>query len=492
MIIKVVPMYLPVVGLEIHVQVKTNSKMFCRCSADYFGKEPNINICPVCFGLPGALPVPNKTAFEKCIKLALALNCTVNQSTKFDRKNYFYPDLAKGYQISQFDQPVGENGYVEVEVDGDSRRIRIQRVHIEEDTAKSMHAQGGDTFIDYNKSGIPLIEIVTFPDFESINEVTAFAKRLRQIVRYLNVSDAEMQKGNMRFELNISIKPDNLPQGELPKYKVEVKNIGSISVLEKVVNFEFKRQSELLSQGEEIHSQTRGLKGMTGETLFQRSKETSDDYRYFPEPDIPPIVITKDQLDRLTSEIPEMPHQRKQRYLALGLEDEQADIFVEDTERGEWFDELLNQYKLSQNALPSLEKEFAKWIVGEISGQLEKRGLFMVNIPLTHQDLIELVNLVRSNQISGSIAKEVINQIFEENGAKRAADIISQQGLIQISDTSEIENFAKQAIESNAKVVQDIEKNPNAIKFLVGQVMKLSKGKVNPKVAEETVRKLIK
>ena len=296
-------MFSPVVGLEIHVQVKTKSKMFCRCNAQYFESEANTNICPVCFGLPGAIPVPNKTAIEKVIKLALALNCKINQETKFDRKNYFYPDLPKGYQISQYDQPIGHEGYIEIEVEGDNRRIRIQRVHIEEDTAKSLHS-AADTLIDYNKSGVPLVEIVTYPDFASINEVVLFAKRLKQIVRYLGVSDAEMQKGQMRFELNISVKPDTMPANELPKYKVEVKNIGSISVLEKVLNFEVKRQSELLEKGEEIKSQTRGLKDMTGETLFQRSKETADDYRYFPEPDIPPLQITESQISEIRKQIP--------------------------------------------------------------------------------------------------------------------------------------------------------------------------------------------
>lgn len=480
--------YIPVVGLEIHVQVKTNSKMFCRCSSQYFGSEPNVNVCPVCFGLPGALPIPNKVAFNKALKLALALDCKINKDTKFDRKNYFYPDLPKGYQISQYDQPIGENGFVEIEVDGDSRRIRVQRVHLEEDTGKSMHSEAGkssdETYIDYNKSGVPLLEIVTYPDFQEIEEVVQFAKRLRQIVRYLDVSDAEMQKGQMRFELNISVKPDNLPPTHLPNYKVEVKNIGSISVLEKVLAFELKRQSEILGKGEEIKDQTRGLKGMTGETLFQRSKESADDYRYFPEPDIPPIHILDEEISRIKSELPELPVERKKRYMSLGLEGEQSDIFVEDIERGIWFDRLLEIVEDK-----SLAKEYAKWIVGEISGQLEKRGVVISSMPLTQDDLLTIVNLVSSNQISGTIAKNVIDQIFETNRALSAEEIIKSQNLIQISDSSEIVAFVEQVINENQKVVSDISKNPNALKFLVGQVMRLSKGKVNPKIAEEELRK---
>jgi aspartyl-tRNA(Asn)/glutamyl-tRNA(Gln) amidotransferase subunit B len=484
--------YIPVVGLEIHVQIKTNSKMFCRCSADYFSKEPNVNVCPVCFGLPGALPVPNKTALEKTIKLALALGCTINQDAKFDRKNYFYPDLAKGYQISQYDQPIGENGYVEIEVEGDNRRIRIQRVHLEEDTGKSAHAEHDQTLIDYNKSGIPLVEIVTYPDFESTEEVLLFAKRLRQIVRYLNVSDAEMQKGQMRFELNISVKPDTMPVGQLPNYKVEVKNIGSISVLEKVLDFEIKRQSELLEKGETIKAQTRGLKGMTGETVFQRSKESADDYRYFPEPDIPPIKISNDQIMNIKKQMPELPHERKQRYLGVGLENEQADIFVEDMSKGDWYDNSLQSLDSNTEVPKEMYKEIAKWIVGDISGQLEKRGMDIDNSPVTPEDLIYLVQLMKDSKISGTIMKNVIEQIFENTSAYQSAEeIISSQNLIQISDSSEIENFIKEAIESNSKVVADVAKNPNAIKFLVGQVMRLSKGKVNPKVAEEELRKAL-
>jgi len=480
-------MYLPVIGLEIHLQVKTQSKMFCRCNSNYFNQEPNINTCPVCFGFPGALPVPNKLAVEKCIKLALALNCSINQETKFDRKNYFYPDLAKGYQISQYDQPIGVEGYAEIEVDSDSRRVRIQRVHLEEDTAKSLHSEvGGDeTLIDYNKSGVALTEIVTHPDFESIEEVLLFAKRLRQIVRYLDVSDAEMQKGQMRFELNMSLKKDSDAAGFLPNYKVEVKNIGSISVLEKVINFEFERQSKLLDAGEKIMPQTRGLKGMTGETLMQRSKESADDYRYFPEPDIPPIHISDETIIELKASMPQLPHERKMRYMELGLEGEQSDIFVEDVERGNWFDKLLELAQDSKN----LAKEYAKWIVGDISGQLEKRGKSISESVVTQEDLIYIVKLLKENQISGTIAKNVIDQIFEKGG--RSEEIITSQNLIQISDSSEIDSIIREVIDSNQKVVADISKNPNAIKFLVGQVMKLSKGKVNPKVAENELKKAL-
>lgn len=477
-------MYSPVVGLEIHLQVKTNSKMFCRCSSQYFESEPNSHVCPVCFGLPGALPIPNKEAFNKALRLAVALNCTINQETKFDRKNYFYPDLPKGYQISQYDQPIGENGYVEIEVMGDSRRIRLQRIHLEEDTAKSLHSENDDTLIDYNKSGVPLIEIVTYPDFESIEEVILFAKRLKQIVKYLDISDAEMQKGQMRFELNISVKPDTMPAGQLPDYKVEVKNIGSISVLEKVLNFEVKRQTELLEKGEKIKPQTRGLKGMTGETLFQRGKETSDDYRYFPEPDIPPIRIESSQIEEIKNNLIELPHERKQRYMELGLEGEQADIFVEDKSKGDWFDEFIKLTEKKEEV-----KEAAKWIVGEISGHLEKRDLSISEMKLSNTDLLELVRQMQGKTISGTIAKDVINTIFEEGGS--AKSIIESKGLTQITDSSFVADVAQKVINENPKLVSDFAKNPNVIKALVGQVMRQTQGKANPKIAEEELQKLL-
>lgn len=471
-------MYIPVIGLEIHIQGNTKSKMFCRCANDYFGKEPNINICPVCFGQPGALPVPNKEAVNKAISFALALNCKINKQTKFDRKNYFYPDLPKGYQISQYDQPLGFDGFVEIEVGSDSRRVRIERIHMEEDTAKSMHSDSGETLIDFNKSGVPLFEVVTKPDFEGVEEVLVFSKRMRQIVRYLNVSDAQMQKGQMRFELNISVKKDTDPANFLPNYKIEVKNIGSISVLEKVIRFEIERQSRALENGEELKSQTRGLKDMSGETLPQRSKETADDYRYFPEPDIPPIIIEDSLIEEIKSKMPELPAERKQRYLGLGLQNDQAEILVENLELGDWLDVLLKNSK--DNA-----KEAAKWLIGDISGWLEKKSLNLANSPVSQDDLIYLLNLIKQNKINGSVAKRVVEKAF--NGEGKAQEIIEQEGLITIVDSSEIENFINQVIAENPKIVEDYKKNPNAVKALVGMVMRLSKGKANAVEVERVI-----
>ncbi len=494
--------YSPVIGLEIHVQAKTKSKMFCRCSAEYFQNQPNTNICPVCFGLPGALPIPNKLAVEKCVRLALSLNCSINVNTKFDRKNYFYPDLPKGYQISQYDQPVGFDGFLEFEVNDDARRIRIKRVHMEEDTAKSLH-EGTDTLIDFNKSGVPLIEIVTEPDFENVEEVLAFAKRLRQIIRYTDTSDAEMQKGQMRYELNISVrKNDSTSQPEaqdskLPDYKIEVKNIGSISVLEKVINFEIKRQSELLETGATLKSETRGLKDMTGETLSQRIKETADDYRYFPEPDIPPIIITEEEIESIKISIPELPDKRKQRYLSLGLNPEQAEVFVENTERGKYFDEVLkvilgvdgqviSNKELNRN---EISKIAARLINTDLAGLLEKSEYDISNSNVTSHKLSEIVNLIIEKKINNIIAKKVLETVF--NTGREVNEIINTDGLLSSTDSSEIDMFIDQVISENPKVVEDSKRNPNAAKFFVGQVMRLAKGKADPvNVEAEIKRKL--
>ncbi|MCA9381281.1 Asp-tRNA(Asn)/Glu-tRNA(Gln) amidotransferase subunit GatB [Candidatus Dojkabacteria bacterium] len=471
--------YLPVVGLEIHLQVKTKTKMFSRVNAEYFNEAPNTHIDPVSFGLPGALPVPNKTAIEKAVRLALALNCKINKKIHFDRKNYFYPDLPKGYQISQFDKPIGENGFVEIEVGDDSRRIRLTRLHIEEDTGKSLHS-GNETLLDYNKSGIPLVEMVTEPDFESVEEVLAFAKRLRQIVRYTGTSDAEMQKGQMRFELNISVRKEG--EKGLPNYKVEVKNIGSISVLEKVMNYEIERQSALLEKGEEIKNQTRGLKDMTGVTLFQRGKESSDDYRYFPEPDIPPITFSDEYISNIEKSMPELPNQRLERYLNLGLELEQADNFIEDKARGDYFDSVLKVASDDSEA-----KEISKWINTDLTGILVKNNKDYNSDILSASDLYYLIKMAKEKKITVAIAKSVIEEIIKQDKSESgsAEQIINEKGLIQIQDDSEIEQFIQEVVDENAKVITDMEKNPNALKFLVGQVMRKSKGRVNPQTAEE-------
>ncbi len=476
--------YIPIIGLEVHLQPKTKTKMFSRTPAKYFGLPPNTNICPVTLGLPGAMPVPNKVAIEKCILLSLGLNCSINRKTKFDRKNYFYPDLPKGYQISQFDKPFGYNGFIEFDLKDDSKRIRIKRIHMEEDTGKSIHTKDS-TLLDFNKAGVPLIEIVTEPDFTSSVEVDRFAKRLRQTVRYLKISDANMEKGQMRYELNISMRKTNSKR--LPDYKVEVKNISSISVLQKIIQKEIVRQSELLKKGIKPNQETRGLRDNDGNTATQRIKEEADDYRYFPEPDIPPISIDKKIITKLSRKLIELPQNKKHRYMQdYNLEPDTAEILIS------------NQYKASffEKCIPSAEqtpvkiKNIAKWIVQDISKYCKINKIKFKNFNLDPIYLVNIVQLLEKKQITGAIAKKVLNESIENNSDP--LKIIETKKLKIETNIDTIEKFVDEVISQNAQVVKDIEKNPNAIKFLVGQVMKISKGKANPQIATEILEKKLK
>lgn len=472
--------YKPVIGFEVHLQPKTKSKMFSTVSADYFGKEPNVNVDPVTLGLPGAMPVPNKEAIRKCVLAALAMNCNINKVTKFDRKNYFYPDLPKGYQISQYDKPIGYDGFIEFDIEGDSRRIRIKRVHMEEDTGKSTHEEN-KTLLDYNKAGVPLIEIVTEPDFQDVDEVDKFAKRLRQVVRYLGISDGDMEKGQMRYELNISLKKPG--EAGLPNYKVEVKNIASISVLKKVIEFEIKRQSEILDKGERPVQETRGLRGMSGETSSQRIKEEAEDYRYFPEPDIPEITFSEEYLKEIRDSLIELPQEKKARYMTdFGLEPDTAETLVSSKPRYEYFEKAIEL-----DGTKSMSKEIAKWILGDLASLMKADKLKFKDLKFTPESLVELLKLISEKKISGSIGKSVLKSTF--NTGESPSKFVEMNNLATTNDEGEIEKIVNEVIGQNQKVVSDIQNNPNAIKFLVGQVMRLSKGKANPQTAEEILKK---
>lgn len=473
-------MYELVIGLEVHIQPKTKSKMFCGCCASYFGSQPNVYTCPVCLGLPGALPVPNREAVRKCLKLGLALSSKINKQSKFDRKHYFYPDLPKGYQISQYDLPFCYQGYLEVDSAKDASRIRITRIHLEEDTAKSIHS-GTDTLVDFNKSGVPLIELVTEPDFRTIDEVLTFAKRLKQIVRYLDISNADMEKGQMRFELNMSLKKSG--SKGMPKYKVEVKNIGSISVLEKVINFEFTRQQEILDSGKTPVQETRGLRDLSGKTYSQRRKEEAQDYRYFPEPDIPPIRIDDELLAEIQTEIIELPLEKKYRFQQqYKLEPDTAENIIASKTRAQWFEEAV-QGETDQEAIVL----FANWFVRDILNLIKVEKLKFKDLKFDGKDLLALVKKVQAGDLSGNLAKQVLTEMYK-TGAK-ADDIIREQGLTVVGDESELTKLIKQVIDENPKVIKDIHKNPNAIKFLLGQVMKLTKGKADPNKTMELLQK---
>jgi len=454
----------PIIGLEIHVELKTKSKMFCGCNADYFGHEPNTHCCPVCLGLPGALPVPNRKAVEWCVMLGLALNCEIPELSKFDRKNYYYPDLPKGYQISQYDKPFCINGYLEVKLDSNinKKKIRIRRVHMEEDTGKLLHATVDDptspsglrgveekcTLIDFNRSGVPLVEIVTEPDIKSSEEARTFLKKLYQIIRYLGISDADMEKGSMRLEPNISVREVQnsefkVQNNNLPPYKVEVKNINSFNFAKKAIDYEIDRQIELLKKGEIPKQETRGWNEKKGITYSQRSKEEAHDYRYFPEPDIPPVRWTENQKSKIKNQIGELPDKKLKRFMGdYGLSAYDANILTDTKEIADYYEKAVELGMKKKNITP---KKIANWIINK-KADIAK---------IAPEELISAVNI--------------------------------QLQKPTISD-EEVEVAVKKVISQNSKAVSDYKSGKtNVIMYLVGMTMRTLKGQADP----EKVKKLI-
>ncbi len=439
-------MYEPVIGMEIHVELGTRSKMFCGCPADHFGKKPNTQTCPVCLAMPGGLPVPNKKAIEWTIKLGLALGCEIPMFSKFDRKNYFYPDLPKGYQISQYDQPLAINGKVGTSFD----RVRIRRVHLEEDTGKLQHTTVDGkkvSLVDFNRGGVPLMEIVTEPDIHSGEQAKEFLKRLYQIVRYLGISEADMEKGSMRLEPNISVRP--VGSQELPDYKVEVKNINSFSFVKRAIEYEVERQSKILESGKTPAQENRGWNEDKGITVLQRSKENAEDYRYFPEPDIPPLRFREEQISELRTQIPELPDARLARFIkGYELNDYDSTLLTDTRQLADYFEECVKVAKnvKEKNLTP---KKLANWIINK-----------KVDI-----DSILPAALVQS--------------------------IIVATAVTSVSD-DELEKVIAQILKENQKAVEDYKKGKEqSIMFLVGQVMKQMRGKVNAGDVKETIRKLL-
>ncbi len=476
--------YLPIIGLEVHVELKTKSKMFCRCSTDIFSKSPNTYTCPVCLGLPGALPVPNKTAIDWCIKIALALNCTINEFSKFDRKNYFYPDLSKGYQISQYDLPFGHDGFIEL---ANKKRVRIRRVHMEEDTGKLIHQEiDGQkvSLIDFNRSGIPLVEIVTEPDFNTGEDVKEYLQKLQQIVRYLDVANADMDKGEMRLEPNISLychpecsegsslatKKDSsaLPQNdiELPNYKVEVKNINSFRFVEKTIAYEIKRQQELLEKGETPAQETRGWDEVRQKTFSQRMKEEAQDYRYFPEPDIPPIITSKKQISTLKDQMPELPVQKLDRFeKEYGISSYDAEILTRDKSLADYFEETV--------AICHPELVSGSPILSKMPKQVRHDNM------LTPKDIANAM-IHKKVDIANILPAALIQSIL---AAKQTVHV----------DEKELENAIKDVLSENQKAVEDYKngKEP-VIMFLVGQVMRKIGQKIDAQMVKEKIERAIK
>jgi len=472
-----------VVGIEVHVELATESKMFCGCSAA-FGAEPNTNVCPVCLGLPGALPVPNRQAIDWIMAIGLAFNCSVSQRSVFHRKNYFYADLPKNYQISQFDIPVCHDGYLDVSAEGSTRRIGIERAHMEEDTGKSTHLGDGgrihsaeSTLLDFNRSGVPLVEIVSKPDLRSAAESRAYAQELRAIVAELGVSDARLEEGSIRFDANISIRP--VGQVELGT-KVEIKNMNSFRSLERAVDYEIDRQIEVVEAGGDLKQETRHWDEEAGVTQSMRTKEGSSDYRYFTEPDLVPMVMDEAWINRVRSTLPELPAERRSRYEAQGLDFHLAGVMSAAPET------LRSVHDAAVEAGAS-SKVSANWLTGEVTAFLRRSDRSPNELTLSGEDLAELGSILEEGVVSSSAAKEVLEGVLSGEGSPRM--VAEARDLVQISDTSAIDEIVIEVLDQNAEAVENYRAGEQkVVGFLVGQVMRASQGKADPKIVNQLLR----
>ena len=497
--------YKSTIGLEIHAELKTNSKMFCSCKNDSDEKRPNFNVCPVCMGHPGTLPVANEEAVKKVIKTGLALNCKIAENSKFDRKNYFYPDLPKGYQISQYDQPLCAGGYLKA----GGRKIRITRIHLEEDTGRLLHlfepegTQGrrpeGENYslVDLNRAGIPLMELVTEPDITSGKEAREFAQNFQIILRYLGVSSADMEKGQMRVEVNISLSKTNKLGA-----KVEIKNLNSFRVVEKAIDFEIKRQQEILDSGQKIVQETRGWHDKKEITFSQREKEEAHDYRYFPEPDLPPLHFDEKFIEEIRGTIPELPEQKRERFeKEYGLDGASLEMFVVNKDLSEYFEKLaseLREWIGAESAKTLKEDEFKKiaklasnYLISDVQGLLGNKQFVETEFKITPENFAEFIKMIYKEEISSKIAKMVLKDMF--NTGSDPSSVIDGNNWGQMKDESEVERIVKEIILKNSKAVEDYKAGKlNVLQFLAGQIMAQTRGTAKPEKVQELLKKLIR
>jgi len=473
--------YEPVIGLEVHAELLTKSKMFCGCEAvDSITAKPNRYICPVCTGQPGSLPVLNKKAVELAIRVGLALDCEIHIESIFARKNYFYPDLPKGYQISQYDQPLATDGKIQIDTEAGTKNIRIRRVHLEEDTGKLSHADG-HSFIDYNRSGVPLLEIVTEPDLRSPEEVRAYATKLHAILRYLGVNSGDMEKGVIRFEANVSVREEGSDQLNT---RTEIKNLNSFRALTQGTEYEIKRQNEIYARGGSVEQETLGFNEVTGKTYSQRGKESAHDYRYFPEPDLPPLVLDSYWIESIRASLPELPEAKTRRFIEqYELKPQEARLLTSEKALAEYFEDVAAKSKSSAKTVSS-------WIAGEFLRYMNDLNIDVTKIPVHAEDLARLIDMVTNKSISGNSGKVVLGELFRNGG--KPEEIVKAKNLAQVSDEAFIQEIVTRILNDNPKEVEQyLAGKESILQWLMGQVARSTKGKADPTVARELLIKML-
>ena len=486
--------YEAVIGLEIHAELNTKTKMFCYSPNDPDEKRPNVNICPICMAHPGTLPTINREAVKKVIMTGLALGGRIPAFSQFDRKNYFYPDLPKGYQISQYEHPLVQGGVLDITTQEGKKTIRIRRIHLEEDAGRLVHdKEAGAALVDFNRAGVPLMELVTEPDFRTGEEVRAFGEALQKIVRAIGASDADMEKGQMRVEVNISLRPEG---EEAFGTKVEIKNINSFKYAADAVEYEIKRQTALLEKGEKIVQETRGWNEHKGESFSQRIKEEAHDYRYFPEPDLPPLNISPEWVDDIRREMPELPAAKQERFVReYALDADMAEVLARDKSIAGYFEAAASELSAHDKETPertgkNLPKILGAFMTGDFLRLARSAGASMHGMKITPENLAELVLLFAENKISSTAAKQAMEEMFATG--EDPLDIIDRLGLWQMSDTGDLGDIAAHIIKENPKAAEDYRKGKAAsLQFLTGQVMKESRGKANPKIVQEVIKKIL-
>jgi len=470
--------YEAVIGLEVHAQLQTKTKIFCGCETK-FGEDANTRTCPVCIGMPGVLPVLNRKAVEYIVKTGLSTHGKVSPSSRFARKNYFYPDLPKGYQISQYELPIIEGGHVEIVIDGNVKRIGITRIHLEEDAGKNLHQSAGNaSLVDLNRAGTPLMEIVSEPDIRTAEEASEYLKKLRSILRYIEVSDADMEKGNFRCDANVSIRPVGATEFGT---RAEIKNVNSFKFVQKAIEYEIKRQAQILDEGGRVIQETRLFDSNKGVTFSMRSKEEAHDYRYFPEPDLVPIKISVEKIEEIRKSIPELPDAKRERFAKdYGLPEYDADMLTQSRAMAGYFEEATR--------LSNQPKSVSNWMMGELMRLLNADAKEIDDSPIKPDRLAGLIKMIDNGVISIKIAKTVFEEMYK-NG-KDAETVVQEQGLVQVSDTGAIETIIDEVIKANPGQAADYKAGKDKLfGFFVGQVMKASKGKANPDVVNELLKK---